>query len=335
MQFRLKPLLWSIVAILLTQPVSAKLYKWVDADGKTHYTDKLPPEQATQPRSELNEQGIEVNKLGRAKTADELAQEQELERLRKEREKIIAKQKAEDRVLLRTFRSEDDIIMAQDGKLNAIDVMIEITKSNIKQSKEQLTDMQSRAASLERMGKKPRAKLVNDISSTKQHLKDNYASIIKRENDKERIKKIADRDLERFRTLKKLEASRAPEIKRKKRTSQLDHVAPCPDAETCDSLWEIGKEYSLKHATTKTEMISESVVMTAPPEKDNDISITLSRIPNTDSPGGHLFFDLQCKDSKKGKIFCAEERITKIKNGFKDYVFGNKPPPTANKRPIQ
>jgi len=316
----LKPLLWAIVATVLTQPVAAKLYKWTDENGKTHYTDSLPPEQTTQPRSELNEEGIEVNKLDRAKTAEEIAQEQELERLRVEREKLIEKQKADDRVLLRTFRSEDDIIMAQDGKLNAIDVMIGITKSNIKQYKDQLTDMQSRAASLERIGKKPPHNLLRDISSTKQHLKDNYASIITRENDKERVKKKTDTELKRFRSLKKLEASRAPEIKRKKRTSQLDHVVACSDAKTCDSLWETAKEYSLKHATTKTEMISASVVMTAPPKKDNDISVTLSRIPNSGGPGEHLFFDLQCKDSKKGKVFCASEEIKSIKNNFKGFV---------------
>jgi len=317
----LKPLLWAIVAtVLLTQPVAAKMYKWVDENGKTHYTDSLPPEQTTQPRSELNEEGIEVNKLGRAKSAEELAQEQELERLRMEREKLIEKQKAEDRVLLRTFRSEDDIIMAQDGKLNAIDVMIEITKSNIKQSKEQLTDMQGRAASLERIGKKPPHKLLQDISSTKQHLKDNYASIITRENDKEKIKKKTDAELKRFRALKKMETSRAPEIERKKRTSQLDHVVSCPDNKTCDSLWEIAKEYSLKHATTKTEMVSASVIMTASPKKDDDISVTLSRIPNKSGPGEHIFFDLQCKDSKKGKLFCASEEIRSIKNNFKGFL---------------
>jgi hypothetical protein len=312
----------TIIIVLFAQPAVSKLYKWVDDEGKTHYTDKLPPEHAEKSHSEINERGIEVNKVDRAKSADELAQEKELERLRKEQEKLIEQQKAEDRVLLKTFRSEDDIIMAMDGKLTAIDVMIGIIRSNIRQSKSQLEEMQNRAAIQERMGKKPSHKLLQDIASTRQQLKNSYATIIKREKDKERIKKKGNQDLERFRELKKLQASRAPEIERKARTSQLDYVIACTESKACDAYWEKAKEYALKHTTTKAELISESVILTATPKADDGISITLSRISKEDEPGEHIFFDLQCKPSKKGKKFCEEESVKKIKNGFKLFVLG-------------
>jgi hypothetical protein len=300
----------------------AKLYKWVDEKGKTHYTDKLPPEQAQRSRSELNKEGIEINRVDRAKSAEEVAQEEELERLRKEQEKLIEKQKADDRVLLRTFRSEDDIIMAMEGKLTAIDVMIQITKSNINQYKVQLADMQNRAANFERMGKKTPKKLLQDIARTRQQLKDDYASIINREKDKETIKSKSDADLKRFRELQKLQTGRAPEIKRKTRTSQLDYVVPCSTTEACDAYWKKAEKYALKHATTKVELISESVIMTAAPRQDDGISITLSRIPQEEGTGEHIFFDLQCKNSKKGGEFCGGEEVKKIKNGFKGYVMG-------------
>lgn len=328
MRFRLSLLLYLSLLLLISQPAIAKLYKWVDDEGKTHYTDKLPPEQAQKSRSELNKEGIEINKVDRAKSPEEIAQEKELERLRKKQEKLIEKQKAEDRVLLRTFRSEDDIIMAMEGKLTAIDVMIGITKSNINQSKMQLADMQSRAANLERMGKKPSKKLVRDIANTRKQLKNNYASIISKEKDKERIKNKTDSDLKRFRELQKLNTKRPQEIERKVRKSQLDYVIPCSTAALCDTYWEKGKEYALKHATTKSEIMSESVIMTAAPRKDNEISITLSRIENDEDKEEHIFFDLQCKDSKKGKAFCNGEDVQKIKNGFKDYVLGGTKSPT-------
>jgi hypothetical protein len=309
----------------------AKLYKWVDDKGKTHYTDKLPPEQAQKSRSELNTKGVEINKVDRAKTPEEIAQEKELERLRKERERLIEKQKAEDRVLLRTFRSEDDIIMAMEGKLTAIDVMIGITKSNINQAKLQLANMQSRAANEERIGKKPSKKLLNDIANTRKQLKNNYASIINREKDKEALKQKTEADLKRFRELQQLKTKRPSEIKRKVRASQLDHVIPCSTPETCDAYWEKGKKYALKHATTKLELTSESVIMTAAPKQDDGISITLSRISTDESRNEHIFFDLQCKDSKKGEEFCKGEKVQEIKNGFKKYVLENSAD-TENKR---
>jgi hypothetical protein len=311
------------LTLLLAQPAMAKLYKWVDEKGKTHYTDKLPPEQAQKSRSELNTKGVEINRVDRAKTPEEVAREKELERLRKERERLIEKQKAEDRVLLRTFRSEDDIIMAMEGKLTAIDVMIGITKSNINQAKLQLANMQSSAANQERMGRKPSEKLLQDIANTRKQLKNNYASIINREKDKEALKQKTEADLKRFRELQQLKTKRPSEIKRKVRASQLDHVVPCSTTAACDAYWEKGKKYALKHATTKLELTSDSVIMTAAPKQDNGISITLSRISTDGDTNEHIFFDLQCKDSKKGKDFCKGEKVQKIKNGFKSYVLDN------------
>ncbi len=322
MQYRVPLLCYIALTLFLIQPATAKLYKWVDDNGKTHYTDKLPPEQAQNSRSELNKEGVEINRVGRAKTPEEVAQEKELERLRKEREKVIEKQKADDKVLLNTFRNEDDIIMAMEGKLTAIDVMIGITKSNTNQSKMQLENMQNRAANMERMGKKPSKKLLQDIANTKQTLKDNYASIIKQENSKEDIKKKADADLKRFRELQRLNTKRPKEIKRQTRTSQLDYVVPCSTKEVCNTYWEKAEKYALEHATTTIELQSESVIMTATPKQDDGISITLSRLTKEDETGENIFFDLQCKDSKKGEQFCESEEVMKIKNGFKRYVMG-------------
>jgi Domain of unknown function (DUF4124) len=307
---------------LVAQPVVAKLYRWVDADGNTHISDKLPPSQAERARSELNEKGMEIKRIDRAKTPEELAQEKELKRLREEREKIIEKQKAEDRVLLLTFRSEDDIIMAQDGKLTAIDVMIQIATSNIKQSKEQLVSMQNSAANFERRGKKPPAKLLQEIAASRQHLKDSYATIITKEKDKDRIKQKAQTDLKRFRAVKKLQSSQAPVSSQNNVVSQLDYVVTCTEASICDSYWEKAKAYTLKHATTKIKIMGDSVLLTAPPNEDSDISITLSRLANKMGPGENLFFDLQCKSSTLGEKFCQGAKVKSIRSGFRKLLLG-------------
>jgi uncharacterized protein DUF4124 len=41
-------LLLSVLLLGLALPVSAQLYKWVDADGRVHYTDQPPPADAKQ-----------------------------------------------------------------------------------------------------------------------------------------------------------------------------------------------------------------------------------------------------------------------------------------------
>ena len=324
MRLKLNILILTLTISLLASPAIAKLYRWVDADGKTHYTDKLPPSQANRARAELNERGIQVKKVGRAKTMEEMAQEKELKRLREERRKIIEKQKAEDRVLLLTFRSEDDIIMAQDGKLVAIDVMIQIAISNIKQVKTQLVNMQNTAASQERRGRKLSARLQQEIASSRQHLKDSYATIINREKDKEKIRHKAQLDLKRFLELKKLRSDQTPDRMQKSVASQLDYVVVCRDNKTCNAYWEKAVDYVLKNVTTKIKIMGDSVILTAPPNNDNDISITLSRIVRKKAKGEHLFFDLQCKPSTLGKKFCDSDKVASIRSGFRKLLLGDR-----------
>jgi hypothetical protein len=41
----MKHLIFAAIAIAVATPVAAQLYKWVDKDGKTHYSDTPPPGQ--------------------------------------------------------------------------------------------------------------------------------------------------------------------------------------------------------------------------------------------------------------------------------------------------
>jgi len=303
--------------IIIVTPVTAKLYRWVDEAGRVHYTDTLPPSQAERARRELNDRGREVERVERAKTAEERAKEQELARLRAEQKRLIEQQQAADRVLLKTFRSEDDIILARNGKLAAIDVMIQIANSNLKQIKGQLVEMQNSAANQERSGKKITKNLLDEISSSRQQLKDRYASIIKLEKDKERIRVRAQADLNRFMVLKKLQKDQKRAVTLTKMVDLVDYVAACPDQTTCDAYWKLATEYTLKHATTKLKIIGDSIILTAPAVTDKDISITLSRITSRKTPGAHLFFDLQCKYSPIGKEFCKSPEVARIRSGFR------------------
>ena len=64
-----------LVAPLAAQPraeAEKKLYRWVDATGKVHYTDALPPEVVNQAREELSARtGLVRAEIGRALTEEE------------------------------------------------------------------------------------------------------------------------------------------------------------------------------------------------------------------------------------------------------------------------
>jgi hypothetical protein len=324
---RLKHTLIGVCAILLTlqslSAIGAKLYRWVDDEGNVQFSDKVPPEHAHRERSRLNERGLEVERVDRAQTKEEVAQEKELERLRAEKERLIKEQQARDQVLLRTFRSEDDILMARDGKLASIDVQIKVGQDAIKRLKQRLADMQKNAATQERQNGFVSKRLQQDIEKTRIQMEDNYAAILNKERSKQQITEKHDEDIGRFRILKKLSPRKEEkDTQEDQHATLLDNVVGCADASTCDAAWAKAKEYALKHATTKLEMESSTIIMTAAPTRDHEYSITVSRIRDQERTGAEIFLDLQCRETAKGRDLCQGEKTGAIRQGFHNALSG-------------
>ncbi len=309
-----------LLLALLSTNTQAKTYRWVDADGRVHYSDRVPPEAVERERSRLDSRGLVVEKVERAKTAEELAREAELERLRLEEQRLIEEQRKKDRVLLRTFRSEDDILMTRDGKLTTIDASIQIIRSNIRRLKLKLAEMQKNAANLEREGKKISANYLKEIENTRQQLKGYYTAIIRKEQSKEAIRQQYAADLQRFQELKNLRPRERDREQEQNGHSLLETVVHCNDEARCNRAWELAEAYVRKHATTRLQMLADSIIMTGAALKDNDISITVSRIRNKEQPGARLFMDLQCKESPRGRDFCETEAVNRIRSGFREFL---------------
>jgi hypothetical protein len=308
--------------ILLTPPctLAGKLYKWVDDKGQTHYTQTLPPTDAHRARSQLDERGIVVREVDAAKTEEQLRQEAEQERLRQQQQRLVEKQQAQDRVLLRTFRTEDDILMTRDGQLQSVDTSIRVTQANIKRLKTTLEEMQADAAKRELRGARVSKKLRQDIENKRDALADAYRSIIDREHDKNRIRQAFARDLKRFRELKKMEQPNDPiQEARNFFDLALQNVYRCQGADNCEGPWKRARAYLKTHSTTPIKIDGENIVITGEPVKDDDISISVSRINDEKTGSLLIFMDLQCKIISMQKRICLNnDLIKRIKEGFRD-----------------
>jgi hypothetical protein len=297
---------------------AGRLYKWVDDEGRTHYSDKLPPSETHRARSHLDKQGVTIREVDAAKTDEELRQELEQERLRIERQRVLEKQQALDNVLLRTFRTEDDILMTRDGQLQAVDTHIRVTQSNIKRLKANLDDMEQFAAQRELSGKPISKKMLDDIDIKRRALQDAYSSIIDREHHKNRIRQSFAKDLKRFRELKKLNTTSNP-MKEAEETfnTALQNVFDCKGDSACDHHWKLAKQYLKKHSSTAIKTEGANIIITAEPQKENDISISMSRIEDPKKGTTVIFMDLQCKKDTTRNIPCEKTaEFLEIKAGF-------------------
>jgi hypothetical protein len=98
------------------------LYKWVDANGVTHYGDHVPPEYASQEQHVLNSRGYEIDRLEAQKTPEQLAAE--------ERRKLEAQQnQTRDHNLLSTFASVQEIERLRDQRVQLVADQIKVTNS--------------------------------------------------------------------------------------------------------------------------------------------------------------------------------------------------------------
>jgi len=142
--------LFTLSVVLLSSSFSAhaKLYRWIDEDGQMHFGDKIPPKYLVKEHDVLNEQGVRVKHREAAKTAAEKAEEK---RLKKEKDKaalIARKKKQRDRVLLDTYTTERDLIVARDSRLDAVGSQIKLAETIIRDSNKKIESMENQISQI-------------------------------------------------------------------------------------------------------------------------------------------------------------------------------------------
>ena len=115
---------------------------------------------------------------------------------------MACQQDEQDRVLLRTYTTEEDLLYARDGKLAAIDSRIRHSEQITHGLEGNLAKLRSRAAKQERSGKKVDDDLLAKIAATESQIADNKTFIAARNQEKVEINAAFDADLARWKTLK-------------------------------------------------------------------------------------------------------------------------------------
>mgnify|MGYP001819192981 FL=1 len=320
--YRLIPqVFWLLIFVAVAQLASAKMYRWTDEEGNTHYSDKIPGDAIKGSHALINKRGLTVDTRGAATTDEEYARNLELKRLQAEQQKELERQRAKDQVLLKTFRSEDDIILSRDGKLSTYDTQIRLAYNNIQRLKKRLGQQQQYAAKIERKGKKIDAKTLRGIENTHQEIKNNYEIILRQEHDKERIEKRYADDLKRFRQLTEIQNINMVRVESteaaKSKNILVETAIRCEDEAHCENLWDKALNYGKAHATTPVHTDTERIFMTMPAVASDDISITVSRIRPDEKDNDVIFMDVQCKKTVAHETWCRTPEAQKIRDGFR------------------
>jgi hypothetical protein len=133
-----------IVGITFSLPVAAKMYKWVDDNGITHYGETVPPEYANKDRVELNPAG-RVIKSEEAMTPERRQTKEQEDAKKREEEKATLEQQRHDKTLVNTYSSVKEIDLARNRSVQQIDARINVIGSLLKSASDNLAGLQKEA----------------------------------------------------------------------------------------------------------------------------------------------------------------------------------------------
>lgn len=181
---------------------AGKVYKWVDKNGQVHYTNTPPPEAAQQDRTVLDEHGNVTDKLRGAMTPEEIEAERQRQAKIEAQERLAQEQAAKDSMLLQTYTTVEEMQLARDGRIAALEAQVKVASGAISSLETQLAGLEQRAATVQQNGSPVPEQLQGEIEDTRQELLNNQKFLMARKEEQNDIRNRFDTDIARFKELK-------------------------------------------------------------------------------------------------------------------------------------
>jgi hypothetical protein len=147
----------ALCAAMVSVNAEAKLYKWVDKNGVTHYGETIPPEYANSDTKTLEKGRIKERKDGFDKV------QQEESKIDPEVAKAAREAKRRDEALLNSYASEKEIDLSRDRNLLQVEARVNSYTTMLQSAKESLGQLYKERDSLAQKNRKIPQSLTEDI----------------------------------------------------------------------------------------------------------------------------------------------------------------------------
>lgn len=182
-----------------------KYYRYKDKDGAYVIDSTLPAEYANDGYDIVTPRGNVIERIP-ARKSDELLKKEALLKKKLEAQKLRAKarqkqaieRRRKDEVLLKMYSSTQDIIRSRDEKIQSLDIVLDITKDNIKRQKTILKSTKARIDQLEKENQPIPESLKVQYEKTKLNIKNSKDFIKEKELFIKKIRKKYQKQIERF-----------------------------------------------------------------------------------------------------------------------------------------
>lgn len=179
-----------VVLLTFTMNAEAKLYKWIDDKGTTHYGEVIPPEYAKNQRESLNKAGL-IEK-----------QHENKETVKAKDSPEVIEQQRRDSALLNTYSNEHEIDLARERSMVLVNARIESNQMLLKSSQNALDDHNKEVETRTKAGKKIPQSLKNDITQAEARVLRFSTELKNSEEELVSVKARFDNDKDLYRKLK-------------------------------------------------------------------------------------------------------------------------------------
>ena len=182
------------------------VYRWVDEDGNVYYGDSVPVEFRDQRKDVLDDTGVMVDSIAGKKTEEQLEQE----RIENERIEARAMQLRQDRALLATYLSVEEIVMHRDRRVELFQAQSRVTELYLKNLERRLQKLRDEASRYQPYSQDTSAPMIDeglaeDLRKTKDTINRHQRNLKKYATDEQQIIARFDGDIARFKALKGLD----------------------------------------------------------------------------------------------------------------------------------
>jgi chromosome segregation ATPase len=188
----------AIALLLAAGTAQATMYRWVDGNGRVHYSDTPPTTYQQSGGAEMNKQGLVIKR-----TQSEAERRAEAERLAEEKriQQEQQKQAQLDRALMSTYSTEAEIDLARDRALEHHKLAIQGAETRIGAVEANLAELRTRIAGIEKSGRPVSPNLRDQLAQATRESQDLKRTIQSNEEAMETVRERYAADKARFREL--------------------------------------------------------------------------------------------------------------------------------------
>ncbi|MGO1463257.1 MAG: DUF4124 domain-containing protein [Marinobacter sp.] len=183
-----------LLTLGMTSQAVAGMYRYTDEKGQLVISNTIPQQATKRGYDILNSNGRVVESVPAAPTEAEIAARE----TEKQRQKELAIQRDKDARLLKRFSHPDQAIKAMHRKLDELRGLIQLKRGNISVISSQLDSEQSRAANMERNGRKIPEATLNKIHRLESQIRDIEREISGQAQEIEVLRQSFERDIKRL-----------------------------------------------------------------------------------------------------------------------------------------